>query len=103
MTVSISRDVLLRLITHPKPEHQPEPASDAVPERAPDEPIVVEFPCVRVYPSLSDDTALLVGFDSNERPRIKVELLKADVTEEWKPWILRYVRRREEREIHLMK
>lgn len=66
-------------------------------------PTAMEFPCVRVFPSLSEDTALLVGFDSSKRPRIKIELLKADISEDWKTWILRYIRRREEQALKLIR
>lgn len=59
--------------------------------------------CVRSFPTLDPGTTELVGFDSSGKPRIKIQLPSDDVSEEWERWIMRYIRRKESRRIHIVK
>lgn len=51
--------------------------------------------CVRQYPTLSDNTTELVGFNAAGHAEIRVELPKDEDIEAWAAGLLRCVRRRD--------
>jgi hypothetical protein len=59
--------------------------------------------CVRALPSVNPDYVVLSGFDPEGRSRIKVEIEIDAVTTQWERWILRYVRHRYGRGLHVLK
>ncbi len=70
----------------------PSPAAP-VPRVAPE-----EFPPwsdVEIELSVSDDVVTFVGRDlASGRPRIKIEMARADASPEWVPWIRRWLERK---------
>jgi hypothetical protein len=53
--------------------------------------------------SVTDDLVTFVGRDLvSGRPRIKVQLSRDDATEEWVPWIRRWLERKRRGSLHLM-
>lgn len=58
------------------------------------EPVVESPPrdCVRAFPGIDGKTTTLVGFDLEGLPQLTVEMATENVSPEWEPWILRWVR-----------
>lgn len=59
--------------------------------------------CVRVFPSISPEHSVLVAFDAEGRPRIRVEMESDEVSADWERWLLKYVRRRYGRRLQVLK
>lgn len=59
--------------------------------------------CVRVYPALSPDYAILVTFDREATARIKVEMPLADVDVDIEQYLLERVRAKYGRTVFLLK
>jgi hypothetical protein len=54
--------------------------------------------CVRQFPTLSPDTALLVGFDASGAPKILVQLIRAEEdVDAWERLIMKALRRKKKR------